>query len=105
MTPEGNVKRKVTAVLKEYGVWYFMPRGTTFGRSGIPDYVCCVNGRMLCIETKAGNNKPTALQLVEHQRLRDAGAVVLVVNEDRINTVRVAIEAIRQGLSASPAMD
>ncbi len=80
MTPEGKVKRKVTEVLKQHGVWYFMPRGTTFGRSGIPDYICCVKGRMLCIETKAGNNQPTALQKHEHELLREAGATVMVIH-------------------------
>ena len=61
MTPEGKVKAKVKAVLDKRGVYYFMPRGTAFGRAGVPDIICCINGRFLAIECKANGNKPSAL--------------------------------------------
>jgi Holliday junction resolvase len=61
-TPEKKVKDKVVKLLKEEGVYYFYASTHGFGRSGIPDLVCCINGRFLGIECKAGDNKPTALQ-------------------------------------------
>lgn len=57
MTPEGRVKQAVKKVLKDRGVWYFMPMQNGFGVVGIPDFICCWNGKFLAIETKAPGNK------------------------------------------------
>ena len=81
-TPEVLVKTKIKKILKENGVWYAMPIGTGFGNSGVPDFLCCVNGRFLSIEAKAGRNIPTALQEKNMRDIRIAGGVALVVNED-----------------------
>ena len=56
-TPEGKVKTAIKSVLKDEGVYYFMPRGTLLGRRGVSDFICCVNGKFLAIEAKAGANK------------------------------------------------
>lgn len=87
MTPESAVKAKVVKILKERGVYYFYPVTGGFGRSGIPDIICCVNGKFLAIECKAGKNKPTPLQEMEMQKIRDAGGVAMVVNETNIQDV------------------
>lgn len=60
-------------------VWYFMPRGTTFGRSGVPDFICCVSGKLLAIEAKAGKNKTSPLQELEIAGIRQANGHALVV--------------------------
>jgi hypothetical protein len=62
MTPEGKVKKKITALLKELGVFYFMPIGGAYSASGVSDYICCVNGKFVAIEAKSETGKPTALQ-------------------------------------------
>ena len=61
-TPEKRVKDKVVKILKHYGAYYFFPATYGFGRSGVPDIVCCFNGNFFAVECKAGKNKPTALQ-------------------------------------------
>lgn len=91
MTPEAKVKAKVVKILKAHGVYYFYPVTGGFGRSGIPDVICCVSGYFLAIECKAGNNKPTPLQEAEMQKIRDAGGVTLVVNETNIDDVELLI--------------
>lgn len=91
MTPEGKVKAKVVKLLKQFGVYYFYPVTGGFGRSGVPDVICCVNGYFVGIECKAGKNKPTPLQEAEMQKIRDAGGVTLVINEDNIYDVELII--------------
>lgn len=91
MTPEAKVKAKVVKILKAHGVYYFYPVTGGFGRSGIPDVICCVSGYFLAIECKAGNNKPTPLQEAEMQKIRNAGGVTLVVNETNIDDVELLI--------------
>jgi Holliday junction resolvase len=80
-TPEKKVKDKVVKLLKQYGVYYFFPATHGFGRSGVPDVVCCIKGQFLAVECKAGNNTPTALQEKEMADIRKAGGVTFVINE------------------------
>lgn len=86
MTPEGKVKDVIKKRLAEAGVYFFMPRGTVYGRRGVPDVVGCMNGRFFAIEVKSGQNKPTKLQSMEHDAIRAAGGVALVVNEANLGT-------------------
>lgn len=87
MTPEAKVKKKVVNVIKKNGAYYFFPATGGFGRSGVPDIVCCHRGVFIGIECKAGNNKPTPLQEAEMAKIRKAQGFTLVVNEDNIADV------------------
>ena len=80
-TPEKKVKDKVVKLLKQYGVYYFFPATHGFGRSGVPDVVCCYKGHFIAVECKAGNNTPTALQEKEMADIRKAGGIAFVINE------------------------
>jgi len=84
-TPEKLVKKKVTALLKRYGAYYFYPVTGGYGMSGVPDIVACYNGCFFGIECKAGKNKPTELQKQNLERIEDNGGYALVINEDNIN--------------------
>jgi hypothetical protein len=83
-TPEGKTKDKIKKILKEHNVYYAMPIGTGFGNSGVPDFLCCVNGGFLAIEAKAGRGKPTALQEKNMRDIEAAGGRALVVSDDPI---------------------
>jgi hypothetical protein len=52
-TPEGKVKDAVKKELRKRDIWYFMPMQNGFGVVGIPDFICCWEGKFLAIETKA----------------------------------------------------
>ena len=95
-TPESRVKKQVVEILKREGVYYFYPVTGGFGRSGIPDIICCLNGRFFGIECKAGTNKPTALQEAEMARIRLAGGKTLVVNETNLNDVKELVAWIKK---------
>ena len=88
MTPEAKVKKKIVAVLKEHGAYYFYPVTGGFGRSGVPDIIVCHRGRFIGIECKAGKNKPTPLQEKNLQDIEVAGGIAMVVNEDNIAEVK-----------------
>ena len=93
-TPESKVKAKVVKLLKQYGAYYFFPATHGFGRSGVPDVVCCVKGRFLAIECKAGANKPTPLQEREINAIRTARGIAMVANEDNINMVELILKEL-----------
>ena len=95
MTPEAAVKLKTKRILQAHKVYHFSPAANGYGRVGIPDIICCVNGYFLAIECKAGNNKPTALQKMELQAITEAGGVALLVNEENLADVAKAVEALK----------
>ena len=94
MTPEAKVKTKAKKLLTELGYYFFMPPANGFGRAGIPDIVGCkLNGCLFALECKAGKNKPTALQERELQRIKDAGGIALVINEENVNNLKELLNA------------
>jgi len=93
-TPEKIIKDKVVRLLKEEGVYYFFPATHGFGRSGVPDIICCVGGHFLAIECKAGGGKLTVLQANEIERIRAAGGVAVVVNEENWDSVRALVRGL-----------
>jgi hypothetical protein len=80
-TPEGKVKDKVKALLRKYNAYSFMPVQAGYGASTL-DFLCCINGRFLAIETKAPGKKPTLRQEFVIEAIVKAGGVALVVDGD-----------------------
>lgn len=94
-TPEKKVKDKIVKILKEHGVYYFFPATYGMGRSGVPDIVCCCDGKFLAIECKAGKNKTTPLQDREIAAIKEAGGTAYIINEDNIPQVKEFIDESR----------
>lgn len=83
MTPEGRVKTQVKDWLNAHGVWHFSPVSNGMGRHGIPDLICCYQGRFLGIECKAPGKRHTVtpLQQRELRKIDAAGGIALVVDD------------------------
>ena len=91
-TPEAKVKAKIKAILKAHNIYYVMPIGTGYGNSGVPDFLCCVNGKFLAIEAKAGKGQATALQLKNLQLVDASGGYSLIIREDNYAYLERIIE-------------
>ena len=94
MTPEAKVKKHIKDVLHELGAWYAMPMGTGYGRSGVPDFICCLDGRVVAIEAKANGGKTTALQDREIGRIHEAKGLAIVVDETGLATLARDLKAL-----------
>jgi len=88
LTPEGKVKKQCVDILKAYEAYYFFPAANGLGRAGIPDIIICLNGYFIAVECKAGKGTTTALQDRELQRIRNAGGVALVINENNMDELK-----------------
>lgn len=84
-TPESKVKAKVKKILADRERWGYIwtnwPVPGGYGRSTV-DCLGVIHGLAFAIETKAPGGKPTALQQLEIERLREAGAEVFVIDGD-----------------------
>lgn len=80
MTPEGKIKAAVSkAIARFHGVYTFMPVPSGYGISSL-DYLLCVNGKFIAIETKAPGKKPTPRQRDTIAKIRAAGGLALVID-------------------------
>jgi Holliday junction resolvase len=61
-----------------------MPIGTGYGSSGVPDFLCCIKGKFLAIEAKAGKGTTTALQEKNLKSIRESGGLTAVIYETNI---------------------
>ena len=77
-TPEGKIKDKVKKLLKEAKVYYHMPVQNGMGAPSL-DFICCVHGHFLAIETKASKGVMTLRQEITAAEMRASRATVLVI--------------------------
>lgn len=92
-TPESKVKAEVVKLLKKYGAYYFFPSTHGYGRSGVPDIICCMRGgTFLAVECKAGKGKTTALQKKELNAICATGGIALEINETTVPLVEFVLK-------------
>lgn len=81
-TPEAKVKNKVKKFLDSYeGISWFMPQAGIYGRKGVGDFVCCVNGQYVEIETKAKGNKLSPTQKLRQNNVYDVQGHYIIVRD------------------------
>lgn len=70
---ESNI---VTAIMKYIrsmpNSFCFKEHGGVYGANGIPDIICCINGRFVAFEVKTPSGRLTKLQETTIQRIRRA---------------------------------
>lgn len=95
-TPEGRVKAKISAVLKARNIPYVMPIQTGYGRPGISDYICCVNGRFVAVEAKVDSKSPIRpTQKIFMKEITDAGGEAIVVHKDNIADLEKLLDKLQ----------
>jgi len=92
-TPEAKVKANIKKILQLHGVYYAMPMGTGYGNSGVPDFLCCLNGKFLAVEAKANGGIPTALQQKHLDDIHKAGGEWWIVNETNLMAFEIFVKA------------
>jgi hypothetical protein len=95
VTPEGKIKAMVKKALAELGSshWRFMPVQTGYGSVAL-DFLLCVGGWFVAIETKAGNKPLTALQQTTAENISSAGGLVFVIRDEK--TLKRAMHQIKK---------
>lgn len=95
MKNEKDVKAEVKKILTEFGAWWYMPVQTGYGVKGIPDFVACINGKFVGVETKFGANKESAWQKKQGNSIREAQGLYFVINEKNLDALRLSLAVIK----------
>jgi hypothetical protein len=91
---EADIKNDVKKLLNQYmNVSWFMPAASIYGKSGIADFVCCVSGKYIEIETKAPGKKQTALQMQHEIEIRHHayGQYVVVSCDEQLTSLETIL--------------
>lgn len=80
-TPEGKIKDKVKAYLDSIGAYYFMPVQMGYGKRTL-DFLCCVRGYFVAIETKRPGSDMSPFQKRIRHDIESADGVVWRINND-----------------------
>ena len=89
MTPEGRVKKMVSSYLNDLREWLdlngmdlyysmFVPSG--YGKNNSLDYVICLAGHFIAIETKAPGEWLNAQQRLTARNMYYSGATVFIIS-------------------------
>jgi len=92
MTPEKKVKEQIKALCKRHAAYYAMPVMQGMANNGTPDILIGHCGYFAGVEAKAGNGKPTKLQMVRLVEIRRAGCTALVINEKNLDLLEQWLE-------------
>lgn len=91
MTPENKLKTQVKGYLHAIDAQFFMPRPTQWGHNAV-DFLCCVRGRYVAIETKIWPRKATPRQLAFLRNIQAAGGIGFVAYD--MQTVYTNLEPL-----------
>ena len=94
-TPESKVKKKVHAVLKEYGAYAVNYIGGQYANAGTPDILVCYKKHFIGIECKAGRGKLTMLQFKNLRDIHNAMGLALVINETNLDYLESCLNVIK----------
>lgn len=77
---EKNITNKILKYLKNQPCCFaFKEFGGLYGTAGIPDVLCCYNGKFVAFEVKTPNGKLSKLQEIILQKIQNANGIACKV--------------------------
>lgn len=70
---ETKVQKQIQDYIRSIGGYCFKVHGEIFMRAGIPDIICCINGKFVGIECKDGDNEASTLQIAHGIQIKKSG--------------------------------
>lgn len=94
MTKEKTFENKVKSFLKSKNVWFVKFFANGYTQKGIPDLLCCVNGRFLAVEIKAEKGHPSPLQLYTIDKIKSAGGLAMVLYPSQFEEFKALVNSL-----------
>lgn len=94
MANEKGVENSIKEWLTSIGAYWVKHFANQFTRTGVPDLLCCVNGRFVGIEVKDPDGEPTPLQLFNLKQIKKAGGVDILADNLKVVQDRLEKEGV-----------
>jgi len=92
---ESQFQSKVEKYLKSIDAWYVKYwGGGTFTKVGIPDLLCCINGKFVALELKTDKGKPSELQLHHIKKINDANGYARILRPSQFEDFKKEVELL-----------
>jgi Holliday junction resolvase len=91
-TIEKQIENQIKKYLESIGAYFIKVHGSMFQRAGIPDILCCINGKFVGIEVKRVGGIVSPLQTANIMKIQKAGGVAFVA---------YSVENVRHALRVS----
>ena len=101
MAEEKRFEEKIKKFLDEKGCYYIKHFANSYTKVGVPDILACVGGWFMGIEVKASNGKPSALQIHNLIKIRQAGGYAFLLYPDDFEKFKECVEEIQEGFNDS----
>lgn len=90
---ESAFQKKVIKFLDDEGIYYVNYwGGGIYTRSGIPDLLCCVNGKFTAVELKTDTGRVSELQKYNIDRIIKSGGTALVLRPSDFESFKSVIK-------------
>jgi hypothetical protein len=98
-----GVDVEVIKLFEAYGWFWWRPKASMFGKSGISDFHAAKDGMFMVVEDKNtnGNPKPTANQIAFLQAVRAAKHFAFVVDRSRLVAFETFLRSMNQAQAAA----
>lgn len=96
MGNEKNFEIRVKRYLDKNHAWYVKFFANAYTSSGIPDILCCLNGRFLGVEIKQEKGKPSELQEFHLQKINKCKGVGILLYPSGFEDFKNIIDLILQ---------
>lgn len=91
---EKTIVNKIAKYLKTLdGCFFWKEHGGAYGNAGIPDLICCIDGRFVGLEVKTDKGRVSKLQEVTIGKIQQAGGLAAVVRS--VDDVRDVLKEVR----------
>ncbi len=74
---ESQIQNKILKNLKSIGI--YAHKNIATNKKGVPDIICCVDGKYVALEVKKKGGKPSDLQIWNINKIRNSGGVAETV--------------------------
>lgn len=91
---EADIVRSIMNYLKSVPYCFaWKEHGGMYGTAGIPDIICCYNGRFIGFEVKMPKGQPTKLQESTIRKIQRCNGIAAVVHS--VSEVRGIIDSLQ----------
>jgi len=88
---EKQFQNQVAVFLKTRNIYYVKIWGGGFQKAGIPDLLCCVNGRFVALELKTEKGTATVLQKYNIFQIQEAGGYARVLRPSEFERFKMEV--------------
>lgn len=92
---EKRYETKIKKFLESENCYFVKFFANGYTKSGVPDILCCCNGYFVGIEVKADNGKPSELQKLNCNRIRDSGGFAWIVYPSAFEKLKQLIRDLK----------